>query len=392
MNRNLWRRRALAALACMAAVAHASAADQIKIGLLTTLSGPGAALGNEIRDGFNLALQHTGGKLGGLQAEVVVADDQQKADTGRQAVERLLKRDRVDVMTGIVFSNVLLPVMPAILQSGTIYLSTNTGPENYAGAGCNPNFFAVAWQNEDIPAAMGKYAADQGYKRVALIAPDYPGGRESLNGFKRLYKGGLSEEIYTQLGQLDYGVEITRLRASKPDAVFFFLPGGMGVNFIKQFNGAGLGKEIALLAPGFSGDEDTIAAVGAPIEGLRNTAQWAAELDNPANRKFVEDFTKTYKRSPTLYASQGYDAAMLLDSAVRQTGGKLGADALRPALRRADFKSVRGDFKFNTNHYPIQNYYLRIVEAGAGGKLSNKLSGTVLTQYRDPFAASCRMK
>ena len=385
MNRNLWGRRALAMLVCMGAAAGAVAADKVKVGMLTTLSGPGAALGNEIRDGFNLALQHTGGKLGGLPAEVVVADDQQKADAGRQAVERLLKRDKVDVMTGIVFSNVLLPVMPAILQSGTIYLSTNTGPENYAGAGCNPNFFAVAWQNEDIPAAMGKYAADQGYKRVALIAPDYPGGRESL-------KGGLSEEIYTQLGQLDYGVEITRLRASKPDAVFFFLPGGMGVNFIKQFNGAGLGQEIALLAPGFSGDEDTIAAVGEPIKGLRNTAQWAADLDNPANRKFVEDFKKTYKRMPTLYASQGYDAAMLLDSAVRQTGGKLDADTLRPALRRADFKSVRGDFKFNRNQYPIQNYYLRIIEAGADGKPANKLSGTVLTQYQDPFAASCQME
>ena len=190
----------------------------------------------------------------------------------------------------------------------------------------------------------------------------------------------------------DYGVEITRLRASKPDAVFFFLPGGMGVNFIKQFNGAGLGKEIALLAPGFSGDEDTIAAVGAPIEGLHNSSQWAADLDNAANRKFVEDFKKTYNRTPTLYASQGYDAAMLLDSAVRQTGGKLGADALRPALRRADFKSVRGDFTFNRNQYPIQNYYLRTIVKGAVGKLANKLSGTVLTQYHDPFAAACQMK
>ncbi len=392
MNANLWRRHTLAAVFCLLSGASAHAADKIKVGLLTTLSGPGAALGNEIRDGFNLALTHTGGKLGGLPAEVVVADDQQKADTGRQAVERLLKRDRVDVMTGIVFSNVLLPVMPAILQSGTIYLSSNTGPENYAGAGCQPNFFAVAWQNEDIPAAMGKYAADKGYKRVALIAPDYPGGRESLNGFKRLYKGGLSEEIYTQLGQLDYGVELTRLRASKPDAVFFFLPGGMGVNFIKQFNSAGLAKDMALLAPGFSGDEDTIAAVGAPIEGLRNTSQWATDLDNAANKRFVADFRKTYGRTPTLYASQGYDTAMLLDSAVRQTKGKVDADSLRPALRRADFKSVRGDFKFNRNQYPIQNYYLRTVERGADGTLANKLEGTVLTQYQDPFAATCQMQ
>ncbi|WP_459616836.1 ABC transporter substrate-binding protein [Bordetella sp. 2513F-2] len=383
-------RAAIAAL-CMGAAGAAGAADGIKVGLLTTLSGPGAALGNEIRDGFNLAVANAGGKLGGLPAEVIVADDQQKADAGRQAVERLLRRDRVDIMTGMVFSNVLLPVMPAILKSDTIYLSTNTGPENFAGKGCHPNFFAVAWQNEDIPAAMGKYAADQGYKRVALIAPDYPGGRESLNGFKRLYKGGVAEEIYTQLGQLDYAVEISQLRASKPDAVFFFLPGGMGVNFIKQFNGAGLSEQIALLAPGFSADEDTIGAVGDAIAGLFNASQWAADLDNAANRRFVADFQQRYGRVPTMYAAQGYDAALMLDAAVRRTGGNLDTEALREALRAADFESVRGHFAFNANQYPIQDYYLRVVEKGADGKLHNRLAGKLLDQYKDPFAADCRM-
>ncbi|MDQ8031555.1 ABC transporter substrate-binding protein [Bordetella genomosp. 1] len=371
--------------------AQAAPAQEIKVGLVTTLSGPGAALGNEIRDGFNLALQHTGGKLGGVTAQVIVADDQQKADAGRQAVDRLLKRDKVDVMTGMVFSNVLLPVMPGILQSDTIYLSANTGPENYAGAGCHPNFFAVAWQNEDIPAAMGKYAADKGYKRVALIAPDYPGGRESLKGFKRLYQGGVAEEVYTQMGQLDYGVEISQLRASQPDAVFFFLPGGMGVNFIKQFNGAGLSGRIALLAPGFSGDQDTIAAVGAPIEGLFNTAQWSADLDNAANQRFVADFKAKYGRAPSLYAAQGYDTAMLLDSAVRQTGGDLAKPALRAALKRADFASVRGSFAFNTNQYPIQDYYLREVVKQPDGSLANKRVSTVLSKYHDPFASACKM-
>lgn len=371
--------------------AQAAPAQEIKVGLVTTLSGPGAALGNEIRDGFNLALQHTGGKLGGVAAQVIVADDQQKADAGRQAVDRLLKRDKVDVMTGMVFSNVLLPVMPGILQSDTIYLSANTGPENYAGAGCHPNFFAVAWQNEDIPAAMGKYAADKGYKRVALIAPDYPGGRESLKGFKRLYQGGVAEEVYTQMGQLDYGVEISQLRASQPDAVFFFLPGGMGVNFIKQFNGAGLSGRIALLAPGFSGDQDTIAAVGAPIEGLFNTAQWSADLDNAANQRFVADFKAKYGRAPSLYAAQGYDTAMLLDSAVRQTGGDLAKPALRAALKRADFASVRGSFAFNTNQYPIQDYYLREVVKQPDGSLANKRVSTVLSKYHDPFASACKM-
>ncbi|MFJ1299748.1 ABC transporter substrate-binding protein [Pseudomonadota bacterium AL_CKDN230030165-1A_HGKHYDSX7] len=384
-----WLAAACTAVCCTVAAAPAT---EVKVGLVTTLSGPGAALGNEIRDGFNLALQHTGGKLGGLPAQVLVADDQQKADAGRQAVERLLKRDKVDIMTGMVFSNVLLPVMPAILQADTIYLSTNTGPENYAGAGCHPNFFAVAWQNEDIPAAMGKYAADKGYKRVALIAPDYPGGRESLKGFKRLYKGGVAEEVYTQMGQLDYGVEISQLRASKPDAVFFFLPGGMGVNFIKQFHSAGLTGSIALLAPGFSGDQDTIAAVGAPIEGLFNTAQWASDLDNAANQRFVADFKAKYGRMPSLYASQGYDAAMLLDSAVRHTNGDLSTPALRAALKRADFTSVRGSFAFNQNQYPIQDYYLRQVVKQPDGTLTNRRVATVLSQYQDPFAAACKMQ
>ncbi|OZI47560.1 ABC transporter substrate-binding protein [Bordetella genomosp. 5] len=389
LRARVWLAAASAAVCCTVAAAPAK---EVKVGLVTTLSGPGAALGNEIRDGFNLALQHTGGQLGGLPAQVLVADDQQKADAGRQAVERLLKRDKVDIMTGMVFSNVLLPVMPAILQADTIYLSTNTGPENYAGAGCHPNFFAVAWQNEDIPAAMGKYATDKGYKRVALIAPDYPGGRESLKGFKRLYKGGVADEVYTQMGQLDYGVEISQLRASQPDAVFFFLPGGMGVNFIKQFHSAGLTGRIALLAPGFSGDQDTIAAVGAPIEGLFNTAQWAADLDNAANQRFVTDFKAKYGRTPSLYASQGYDAAMLLDSAVRHTKGDLSTPALRAALKRADFTSVRGSFAFNQNQYPIQDYYLRQVVKQPDGTLTNRRVATVLTQYQDPFAAACKMQ
>ena len=294
-------------------------------------------------------------------------------------------------MTGIVFSNVLLPVMPAILQSGTIYLSTNTGPENYAGAGCNPNFFAVAWQNEDIPAAMGKYAADQGYKRVALIAPDYPGGRESLNGFKRLYKGGLSEEIYTQLGQLDYGVEITRLRASKPDAVFFFLPGGMGVNFIKQFNGAGLGQEIALLAPGFRATRTP----SPPWASRSGPAQHRAMGGGPGQSRQPQ-VRRGFQEDLQAHADAVRLAGLRRRHAAGQRGApdrrQLDADTLRPALRRADFKSVRGDFKFNRNQYPIQNYYLRIIEAGADGKPANKLSGTVLTQYQDPFAASCQME
>ena len=379
----------LAAAALVPALAHA---DTIKVGIANDISGPFSALGAEARDGFNLAIKQLGSKLGGQPAEFVQTDMGGNPDQARQLVTRYIQREKVDFFTGPIGSNVALAVGPALFAAKVPYLSNNPGPSQFAGAQCNNYWFGTSYQNDAFHEAAGKVAADRGFKKMFIMAPDYPAGKDALTGFKRGYKTAPGDEVYTKLGQIDYAAEIAQIRAAKPDAVYIFLPGGMGVNFIKQFNGAGLSKVIALLAPGFSGDEDTIAAVGAPIQGLRNTSQWAADLDNPANRKFVADFQKAYNRSPTLYASQGYDAAMLLDSAVRQTGGKLDAEALRPALRRADFKSVRGDFKFNRNQYPVQNYYLRVIEAGAGGKLANKLSGTVLTQYQDPFAAACQMK
>ncbi len=388
-----WTAAALAALALAAATAPAWAADKIKVGFLSTLSGPGGALGVDIRDGFQLAIKHRGGKLGGLPVELSVVDDQQNADTGRQAAERMLKRDKVDVMTGMVFSNVLLPIMPSILGNDTIYLSTNTGPAEYAGDKCNKNFFAVAWQNEDIPAAMGQYVSEKGHKSVYLIAPNYPGGRESIGGFKRLYKGKIAEEVYVKMGQLDFSSELAQLRASGADAAFFFLPGGMGISFIKQLVASGLTKDVTLYAPGFSGDQDTIKAVGEPMLGMFNSSQWAADLPGEANQKFVADFEKEYGRIPTLYASQGYDTAMLLDGAVRDVKGKVeDKDALRKALRAANFKSTRGSFKFNTNQYPIQDYYLRVVGRDKQGRIANKTLKTILTDYRDPFASACKMQ
>ena len=382
-----------AAVLLAASLGSAQAADQIKIGFLTTLSGPGGALGADVRDGFQLGVTHSGQKLGGLPVQLSVVDDQQNPQTGRQSVERFLKRDKVDLVTGVVFSNVLLPVLPEILKNDTVYLSTNTGPRDYAAEKCNPNFFATAWQNEDIPSAMGKFATEKGYKRVAIIAPNYPGGRESVEGFKRLYKGQIAEEVYTKLGQLDYAAELATIRQSKPDAVFFFLPGGMGINFIKQFDGSGLNKQVALLAPGFSADDDTIRAVGDSLVGAFNSSQWAADLDNAANKKFVADFTKTYGRVPTMYAAQAYDTALLVDSAVRKVNGKVeDRAAFRAALKAADFTSIRGPFKFNNNQYPIQNLYMREVIKAPDGKIRNRLVSTVISNHADAFAAQCPMK
>jgi branched-chain amino acid transport system substrate-binding protein len=369
------------------------AADKVKIGMLTSLSGPIAVIGVDIRDGFDLALKHSGGKLGNLPAEVIVVDDQMSPETGRQAAERLIQRDKVDVMTGVVASSVLMPILPGMLAGDIIFLSPNTGPADYAGAKCHKNFFAVAWQSEDLPHATGLYAMSKKFRRVALIAPNYPGGKESIAGFKRGYKGEIVEEIYTKLSQLDFASELTTLRGAKPDAIFFFLPGGLGANFLKQFNASGMGKDVALLTPGFSADTDTISAVGETIVGLNNSSQWAADLSNEANKKFVADFTKTYGRIPTLYASQAYDVGRLLDSAVRAVDGKIeNREAFRLAIKRADFQSVRGNFRFNRNQFPIQDIYARVVIKDDAGVVRNKLVGTIVKDNQDAFVDACPMK
>lgn len=383
----------LAGLATLMVQTVAHAATTLKIGFMTTLSGPGAVIGQEMKDGFALGIKHGGNKLGGLPVEMLVVDDQQSPEAARQVVDRFLKREKVDLMTGVVFSNVLLPILPSVLASDTVYISANTGPADYAGASCNKNFFSVASQNEDIPQAVGKYATDKSLQRVALIAPNYPGGREILGGFKRQYKGTVVDEQYTRLGQLDFAAELATIRAAKPEAIFFFLPGGMGVNFIKQFEASGMAKQVSLLAPGFSADEDTIKAVGEPMVGIYNGSHWSADLSNAANEAFVADFQKTYGRHPTLYAAQAYDTARLIDSAVAAVGGRVeDRDAFRAALRKADFKSVRGGFRFNNNQFPIHTLYIRAVQKDASGRIGNKLVGKTLVDHKDSFAATCPMK
>ena len=394
------RLTALAAALMLAGAVHA--ADRIKVGFVSTLSGPGAGLGVDIRDGFNLAIKQLNGKLGGLPAEVIVGDDQQSPDVAKQAADKFLKKDKVDFMTGIVFSNIMLAVGPTVFENQTFYISANAGPSQYAGDQCNPFFFNVAWQNDNLHEAVGKIVQEKGYKNVVIVTPNYPGGKDAVSGFKRYYapkeapsggKGRIAEEIYTKLGQLDYAAELAQIRSIKPDALFFFLPGGMGINFVKQFVAAGLSRDTQLFAPGFSADEDVIKAVGAPMMGMFNSSHWAHDMDNPENRRFVADFQKEYGRMPSLYASQGYDAAFMMDAAVRDVKGKVeDKAALKKALEAKNFKSVRGDFRFNSNHYPVQNYYLRVIGKDGSGRITNRLMGTIFTNHADAYVAQCKMK
>ena len=387
-------RRSLIALSLGLACASGFAQNDatVKVGLLSTLSGPGAGLGVDIRDGFQLAVKLSGGKFSGKSVDVIVADDQASPDVGRQTADRLVKRDKVDFMTGIVFSNVMLAVGAPTFQSKTFYISANAGPSQYAGEQCNPYFFSASYQNDNMHEAVGKVVTDKGFKKVALIAPNYPAGKDAIAGFKRFFKGEVASETYTALNQLDYGTELSKLRATKPDAVYIFLPGGMGINFIKQFVGAGLSKDITLFGPGFSGDEDVIKAVGEPMLGMFNTSQWGHDMDNAANKKFVAEFEKAYGRLPTLYAAQGFDAARLIEAAVRDSKGKLDDKAaVRKALEAAKFDSVRGAFKFNANHFPIQDYYLRVITKDTKGRVTNRTLSPVFKGHADAYAASCKM-
>ncbi|MGB4911709.1 MAG: ABC transporter substrate-binding protein [Candidatus Dechloromonas phosphoritropha] len=331
--------------------------------------------------------------MGGLPAEVIVADDQQSPDIAKQAADKFLKKDKVDFMTGIVFSNITLAVGPTVFDNETFYISANAGPSQLAGEQCNPFFFNVAWPNDNLHETVGKVVQEMGYKDVMIATPNYPGGKDAVSGFKRYYKGYITEEIYTKLGQLDYAAELAQIRSLKPDALFYFLPGGMGINFVKQFVGAGLSRDTQLFAPGFSADEDVIKAVGAPMIGIFNSSHWAHDMDNPENKRFVAEFQKEYGRLPLLHASQGCDPALMMDGAVRDVRGKVeDKAALRKALRAKHFKSVRGDFKFNTNHYPVQNYYLRVIGKDASGRVTNKLMGTIFTNHADAYVAACKMK
>src|SRR5258706_2609669 len=387
------RIKSFAALAACALVINAHGADKVKIGFISTLSGPSAAIGVDIRDAFMLAVKVNGGKLGGLPAEVLIGDDQFKPDVGRQLAEKYVKADKVNFLTGIVFSNIMLASVPMALESKIIYVSPNAAPSPMAGKECNPYLFVASWPNDAYHEAAGQHATNRGYKNMYLIAPNYQAGKDSLTGFKRYYKGQIVAEVYTQLGQLDYAAEVAQVRAAKPDALYIFVPGGMAINFIKQFVAAGLSKDVPLIVPGFGDDQDIIRPVGDATLGLFDTAHWAIDFDNAANRKFVAAFEQEYKRLPTVFAAQGWDTAMLIAAAVRDSKGKIeDVEAVRKAMKAAKFESVRGNFKFNKNQMPIQNYYLRVVARDGQGRLVNKTIGTVFKDHGDAYVQDCKMK
>ena len=369
-------------LAGAAALIGLQAAAETKIGMITTLSGGGSHLGIDVRDGFLLAM-----KQAGNPAEVLVRDDARKPDVAKSHADELLQKEKVEILTGIIWSNIALAIVPPAVRSGTFYLSPNAGPSQLAGKLCHENYFNVAWQNDNLHEAMGGYMKDQGLKKPFLLAPNYPAGQDAMKGFKRFF-GEAHGEIFTKLGQKDYAAEIAQVRASGADSVFFFLPGGMGIAFMKQY--AGSGVDLPVYGPAFSFDEVILGAVGDAALGVVNSSQWAHDLDVPANTAFVEAFRAEYGRTPTLYASQGFDTGALIASALAKADPESDADGFRAALKAAEFASTRGAFAFNSNNHPIQDILVREVVAG-DGKPTNKLIGTAIAGHKDAYAAECKL-
>ncbi len=365
-------------------VAAPAFAEPVKIGMITTLSGGGAGLGVDARDGFDLAVKLAGNG----DITVVTEDDAMKPELAVQIADKMIQSDQVDILTGIIWSNLAMAVVPNAVAQGKFYLSVNAGPSPLAGAKCNENYFNVAYQNDNFHEAMGEYATQQGLKKMFILAPNYPAGTDSLNGFKRYYKGELAGEVYTKLGQTDYAAEIAQIRDSGADSVFFFLPGGMGIAFVKQY--AQSGVNIPLMGPGFSFSQDVLGAIGDAALGAKNSASWSKDLDNAANKKFVEEFRKAYNRLPSIYAAQAYDTANLILAAASKASVK-DAAAFRAALKEAKFDSVRGKFRFNTNNHPIQDIYVREV-VKEGDVLTNKIVATAFTDHADAYAKDCPLK
>jgi len=379
------------AAASLAFAPLASAQQKIKIGFITTLTGPAGIIGKHMKDSVELAMDHLGNKMGGVPVEVIFGDDQFKPDVGVQVTEEMLKKHQVDIMSGIIWSHVMMAVVPVVTGSGKVMVGTNAGASPLAGKACHPQYFSTSWNNDQTPEAMGKFMQEQGINDVYVLAPNYQAGKDMVAGFKRYYKGRIVEEIFTTPGQQDYQAEITQLRAKSPKAAFVFYPGGMGVQFVRQYFQAGLRDRIPLYSV-FTVDETTLPALKESAIGQWETKFWSPDLNVPASKRYVADFRKKYGYTPSFYGAQSYDGMMLIDAAVRANKGSLAdTKAVVAAMRKAEYDSIRGPFKWNVNQHPIQDFYLLRAEKGGPDGVEMKIQKKVFDDHKDSYYQDCKM-
>ena len=393
------KKTALALAAAAALLASPSfGADKVKIGFITTVTTPAGVIGRDMVDAVNLAMQDIGGRMGGLEVELIVEDDGFKPEIGKQKTDKLVKQDDVHFVAGFIWSHVLLASRKSALDGGKFLVSSNAGPSQIAGKLCHENFFSTSWQNDQTPMAMGEVLNQQGVKSLYVMAPNYAAGKNMVSGVERTFKGEILGKDMTKWGkdaQLDFSAELAKAKASGADGIFVFYPGKAGGAFIKQYQQAGLQGEIALYTV-FTVDSIALPnlqkAGMSGVLGSLNTQFWGPDLDTPQNKQFVSGFKKAYGRYPSFYAAQSYDTIFLIKSAVEAVGGNLDdMDGMRAAMAKADFPSVRGPFRYGNNHFPIQNFYLRKVVEDADGVWTTTVVDTVLKDHQDVYAAECAM-
>jgi branched-chain amino acid transport system substrate-binding protein len=387
------RRIALAGIMLLASCAGMQAADQVKLGIFSELSGPISPAGTETKRGIDLALEELGNKLGGLPVRVTAVDNKSNPSEAVQVASKLIDEAKVDFVTGFSASNTTIPVFKSFADAGIFVVGALAGPLQFAGKECHPNGFFASFSNDDWPAVVGKYMTEKGLKSVFFIGADYQAGYEHVGGAMRFFKGRAIGPVYTPLTQLDFAPEMARIRAEKPDAVFAFLVGAGGIAFVKQYAQAGLQGQIPFYTEDPAANPLTFPAQGDAAVGVIMSTNWHAGIDNAANKKFVSSFIKKHNREPASFAALGYDAVKLIDGAVRDVKGKIeDKDAVRAALRKANFETVRESFKFNNNHFPIQNLYIMEVKKDEKGSLKAVLKDTAARDWQDPYHQECPMK
>ena len=372
-------------------VGTAVAQSPIKIGYLGTFTGPVGGLGQDMYDGFMLAVEQNGGKLGDVPVQIIKEDDQFKPEVATQIVQKLIEKEHVPIITGLAGSNVMMAVHSAIVEKEVFLIGANAGPSPIAGARCSPYQFIASWQNDSWAEAAGRYATDKGYTRIMLLATNYQAGKDALQGFKKFYKGVIVDELYTGITQPDFSAEISVVASKNPDAVFAFMP-GLGVNFVRQYQQAGLLKKVPLLTVGMV-DGTTLPTLKDAALGLISVHFWGPDIDNPVSKQFVEAYEKKYNRIPSNFSAQGYDSALLLDAAIARVKGNVGdKQAFMAALKQGSPKSVRGTLRFNNNHFPINDWYAFEVVKDGKGRATLKTVATPLKDYQDSYHSQCAMK
>lgn len=387
-----------AIIASAIAVTGAAQADSVKIGFVTTLTTPAAVIGEDMKNSVELAMEHIGGKMGNLDVELIMEDDGFKPDVGKQKTDKLVKQDDVDFVAGYIWSHVLLASAKSVLDADKFLISANAGPSQIAGKRCHANFFSSSWQNDQTPMAMGEHLNQKGVKSIYVMAPNYAAGKDMVRGVESTFKGKVSGKDMTKWGadaQLDFSAELTKAKSSGAEAIFVFYPGKAGGAFIKQYQQAGLQGKMDLYSV-FTVDSIALPKLQkaglSGVLGSKNTQQWSPDILNAANQRFVGDYLKRHGKYPSFYGAQSYDAIMLIKSAVEKVGGNLkNKDAVRAALKQADFDSVRGNYSYGNNHMPIQNFYLREVVEDSEGRWTTEIVSTVLTNHQDPYASQCNM-